>query len=84
MKIFIYHVYAPICFDGKWSYGMGKLRKKLITDEQPKNSAAKKELLKRAVATIDSGMYDIRGRSGKYAVFEKETGRPIWYIYAED
>ena len=84
MKIYIYHVYSPICFDGKWSYGMGKLRKKLITEEQPKTSAARKELFRKALRTIDNGTYEIRGRSGKYGVFEPETGRPVWYIYAEE
>lgn len=71
--------------NGKWAYGMGSLRKKLTTDEEPNTSAKRKNLLLRAVKTVDQGEFVIKGkgRSGKYIACEKEYGRPVWYLYVE-
>ena len=84
--IYIYTTINTLCFDGRWSYGMGKLRKALKLEEDYSTLTAykKKKTLLDAVATVDQGNYVIKGRSGKYVACDKETGRPTWYIYLED
>ena len=81
--IYIYHTINTMYYNGKWAYGMGSLRKKLTTDEEPNTSAKRKNLLLRAVKTVDQGEFVIKGRSGKYIACEKEYGRPVWYLYVE-
>lgn len=82
MTIEIYTTINTNYFGGKWSYGKGRLKKRLTTDETPTTSYQKKKLLLRAVSVVDNGMYEIRGRNGKYTACD-EFGKPIWYLYME-
>ena len=82
MTIVIYTIHNPLYLEGRWSYGMGKLKKKLTTTEEPQNPYQKKKLLLRAVKMVDDREYEIKGRSGKYVACD-ESGRPVWYLYVE-
>ena len=82
MTIEIYTTINTILFDGKWSYGKGRLKKKLTTTEEPATSYQKKKLLQQAVKTVDDGEFVISGRNGKYVACD-ESGRPVWYLYVE-
>ena len=78
---YIYYTINVMEFNGKWTYGMGRLKKKLTHDASffELSPYQKKKLLSAAVGDA----YDISGRMGKYVACEKETGRPVWYIYVE-
>lgn len=82
MTIEIYYTVNVLKFGNEWSYGMGRLKKKLTTTDEPQNPYQKKKLLQQAVKMVDDGEYEIKGRGGKYVACD-ESGRPVWYLYVE-
>ncbi|MBQ8095106.1 MAG: hypothetical protein IJ242_16260 [Clostridia bacterium] len=80
--LYLFSTINTVETNGKWSYGMGKLLKKLMcyADFNTLSAYQKKKLLLSATG----GSYEIRGRAGKYTACNKDTGKPELYIYVEE
>lgn len=80
-----YKPHNVLYFNGKWSYGLGKLKRSLSHDADffSLPSHKRKKMLAEAVGLMDAGEYVFSGRMGKYIACEKESGRPTWYVVVE-
>ena len=69
---------------GRWSCYSGQLRKRFqcYADFENLPFFQRKKTLLNAVKTMDDGNYDVRGRSGRYTVCERDSGKPVWVVCA--